>query len=170
MFLDMEIRMDPLTRRLDYWPYRKPCNLFEQIPYASHHPDKVKQGTFIGELSQMADLSSCRPYYDEACLELKDIYMAIGYPERLVNTWLRNNANACWESRLLARTRHSSAMHVLKTVFNPVWEFISANDLRSVIMEYWSQEIENKEAGDQGLEPDRSILHQEDRETKDYSL
>ncbi|KAG9023260.1 hypothetical protein FS837_005890, partial [Tulasnella sp. UAMH 9824] len=171
VFLDMEIKMDPVSRRIDYWPYRKPRNSFERIPYASHHPDDVKRGTFIGELSRMADLSSRRAYFDEACQELKDIYLARGYPARLVDTWLTNNANERWKSRLSARTRHSQPVHVLKTVFNPVWDFVSAKDLQSVIMEHWSQVIdEAKEGGDPGLPLDRTESRHEDGQIDYYGM
>ncbi|MFL4368795.1 hypothetical protein, partial [Enterobacter asburiae] len=57
-FLDMLVYIDPLTGQVEHTPYRKALNHKERIPWASHHPKDVKKGTYIGEMSRLATLSS----------------------------------------------------------------------------------------------------------------
>lgn len=140
VFLDMEISLD--SSSVSYRPYRKPQNSFERIPFASHHPLDVKRGTFIGEMTRLAYLSSRKSYYEDALRELRDIYVARGYPKSLLNSWLSNHATERWMNRFVDKggMREHESVHVLKTVFNPVWEYVKADDLRKVIWEHWSRE------------------------------
>jgi hypothetical protein len=49
-FLDMTIYCDA-ENCLQHMPYWKVCSHQERIPWISHHPLDVKQGTYIGEMS-----------------------------------------------------------------------------------------------------------------------
>jgi hypothetical protein len=57
-FLDLMIYVDPISMSLQWKPFRKARNNLECIPFASHHPADIKRGTFLGEMSRMAVLSS----------------------------------------------------------------------------------------------------------------
>src|SRR5262249_21148543 len=119
IFLDMDISLRPGDSCIHYKPYRKPQNSFERVPWASHHPEDDKRGTFLGEMTRLAALSSQVSYYEDALAELRDIYLARGYPQSLVNTWLRIHATERWKSRRAVNKRELENVHVLKTVFNP---------------------------------------------------
>ena len=139
VFLDLMIEIEEETNRLSYHPYRKALNHFERIPYASHHPLDVKKGTFVGELSRLAALSSNRDYYNESLAELKMIYASRGYPENLINHWLFKYGLDRWQRRHESRDVGGS-VHVLKSVFNPVWEYVDIKDVYQAMMKEWVYE------------------------------
>ena len=57
LFLDMLLFVDK-NNCLQHKPFRKARSHQERIPWISHHPFDVKRGTFIGEMSRLATLSS----------------------------------------------------------------------------------------------------------------
>ena len=90
-FLDMFIYLDPMTKQIGHKPYRKPLNHRERIPWASHHPKDVKKGTYAGEMSRLATLSSNIDHYSDAVKDLQILYRARGYPGELVKKWTKEN-------------------------------------------------------------------------------
>ena len=84
VFLDLFIYLEPGATALAYKPYRKAMNHQERIPWISMHPLDVKRGTYLGEMSCLAMLSSSTKHYLDAIAELKVLYVACGYPEALV--------------------------------------------------------------------------------------
>src|SRR6202050_3927005 len=74
-------------------PYRKAQSHQERIPWISHHPLDVKRGTFIGEMSRLATISSLHSTYCDAIKSLAALYIARGYPSDLVYHWLSINKN-----------------------------------------------------------------------------
>jgi hypothetical protein len=62
VFLDILIYLD--EGRPHYKVYKKAQNNQEHIPWVSHHPLDVKRGTFIGEITWMATLSSRKLHYE----------------------------------------------------------------------------------------------------------
>ena len=78
-FLDLWVYIDS-DNTIQWKPYRKPGNHLERIPWDSAHPIDVKRGTFIGELSRLATLSSKLEHYLEASRFLAELYVARGYP------------------------------------------------------------------------------------------
>jgi hypothetical protein len=81
-------------------PYCKALSHQERIPWISHHPLNVKRGTFIGEMSWLATISSLHSTYCEAVKGLASLYIAHGYPADLVYNWLSNNIKEWWEKHL----------------------------------------------------------------------
>ncbi|KAG8958309.1 hypothetical protein FRC05_009080 [Tulasnella sp. 425] len=144
VFLDMTISLEDDGSSVTFKPYRKPLNSFERIPWASHHPQDVKRGTFLGEMSRLACLSSKRSFYDDALRELRDIYLGRGYPMGLVDSWLRNHAQERWDQRYEEK-RVRDGVHVLKSVFNPVWDFVKTADLSEAIMFHWAPFMDSYE-------------------------
>ncbi|QRV95264.1 hypothetical protein RhiJN_23282 [Ceratobasidium sp. AG-Ba] len=141
VFLDMFIFVK--DDRVHYRVYKKGQNNQERIPWASHHPVDVKRGTFIGEITRMATLSSTKEYYEAALKDLRDLYVARGYPPHLVKTWLVKHATARWKARLAPRELEdqSSGLHVLKTVFNGVWDYVNIHAVHEAIMSEWKKEL-----------------------------
>src|SRR5580693_4225417 len=78
-FLDMMLYKDA-DRSLQHMPYRKAGNSQERIPWISAHPYDVKRGTFLGEMSRLATLSSKVEHYSAAMRGLVTLYIHRGYP------------------------------------------------------------------------------------------
>jgi len=90
VFLDMTLYIDEYNT-LQHMPYRKTQSHQERIPWISHHPLDVKRGTFIGEMSRLATLSSIHSTYCNAIKSLAALYIARGYPSNYVYSWTKNN-------------------------------------------------------------------------------
>lgn len=136
-FLDMTLYFDH-HRRLQHMPYRKAHNHQERIPWISYHPLDVKRGTFSGEMSRLATLSSTRQHYLDAVKSLAALYIHRGYPENVIRAWLKNNITKRWKSRLnVTEVREAPKILVLKTEFNTAWNYFNASELQARIFEYW---------------------------------
>ena len=119
------------TNSVHYKPYRKPLNKFERIPWHSHYPLDVKRGTFIGEMSRLAAISSTIDYYTQALNRLRNIYLDRGYPPKLINCWYAQHVQERWSRRHENETEETDGVLALKSHFNPVWEeldFLSIAD------------------------------------------
>ena len=138
-FLDMWLFKDPSSNTLQHMPYRKARNHMERIPWISHHPLDVKRGTFVGEMSRLATLSSEYSTYLEAIRSLAALYSARGYPLDLVLKWLKDNVSERWEKRLSVTDRPVEEVLVLKTNFNTAWNFFSARELGDTVLGYWRE-------------------------------
>lgn len=124
---------------LQYMPYRKTGSHQERVPWISHHPTDVKRGTFIGELTRMATLSSTYQNYRDAVEDLIGIYSRRGYPHALIMQWTKKHAQERWLKRLATPIdRAPEGVLVLKSVHNNVWEHFSATELGNTITGYWS--------------------------------
>lgn len=134
VFLDMFVFRDPFTNNVEHMPYRKRLNHFERIPWDSAHPYDVKKGTFIGELSRLATLSSKIEYYRTAISDLCCVYISRGYPSSVINNWFRQYATKKWEARLLTRAVSEDPILVVKTEFNTAWDWFSIKSLEDTIM------------------------------------
>jgi hypothetical protein len=143
-FLDMRIFVDRASRTVEHMPYRKPLNHHERIPWISSHPKDVKRGTFLGEMSRLATLSSSLGTYEEALCHLKTLYVARGYPEPLLNCWLRENKEKRWTTRLADPERRIGNVFVLKSQFNPILDSFNVHDLFDVIRKEWIRCCENQ--------------------------
>jgi hypothetical protein len=154
-FLDMLVYIDPVSQRIEHRPYRKARSHLERIPFVSHHPQDVKRGTFLGEMSRMAVLSSNPSNYLEALKDLQSIYVARGYPSDLVRKWTKDNCAKRWHARL----EESSAIGnrevttgvvkkenllILKTTFNPIWDTFNIHELSQVVVNHWLSSINNR--------------------------
>ena len=146
-FLDMMVYIDPLTGKIEHKPYRKARSHTERIPYISHHPQDVKRGTFLGEMSRMAVLSSNPDNYLAALHDLQGIYIARGYPADLVRKWTKDNCAKRWKNRLEESNRNKPVVNrnvalgndllVLKTTFNPIWDTFNIHELANVVVDHW---------------------------------
>ena len=140
-FLDLFLYLDPLSHRLEWKPYSKPLNHRERIPWASHHPLDVKRGTFIGEMSRLATLSSTLDHYREAIQDLIALYVARGYPAVAVRKWSKENFAQRWTTRLdEARTSHDD-LFVLKSHYNPVWSSFNVHELGRIVTDSWISDL-----------------------------
>lgn len=145
VFLDMVVYIDRESHLVHHRPYAKAQNHLERIPWASFHPLDVKRGTFIGEISRLATLSSLKRHYEDALHLLSKIYEARGYPSHVIKSWLLKYADARWRSRLETKVEREDHVHVLKTVFNPVWGHVRVSDISDVLRDKWSEEIVARE-------------------------
>ncbi|KEP45355.1 reverse transcriptase, partial [Rhizoctonia solani 123E] len=71
VFLDVRLWIG--DQSLEYRPHRKNGNHLERVPWISAHPLDVKKGTFMGELSRLATLSSSDVIYYDACVDLRNL-------------------------------------------------------------------------------------------------
>jgi hypothetical protein len=147
-FLDMCVYKQRSDNTLQHMPYRKARNHMERIPWISHHPLDVKRGTFIGEMSRLATLSSLNSHYCDAVKGLAALYIARGYPSDLVYKWLSDNIRERWNKRLSVIERTPDEVLVLKTVFNTAWNYFSARELGETVLGYWRDYIIRAENSD----------------------
>lgn len=139
-FLDMTIYVD---RRggIEHMPYRKAGNHQERIPWISHHPLDVKRGTYLGEMSRLATLSSTSVHYYDAISSLAGLYVKRGYPLDLVTKWTSDNITKRWANRLrestLEEIESDPGVLVLKSSFNTAWNYFDAKELGDTIFGYW---------------------------------
>jgi hypothetical protein len=138
-FLDMQLYIDPKSNQVEHLPYRKPLNHLERIPWASHHPPDVKRGTFYGEMSRLATLSSQQLHYLDAIKGLKYLYIARGYPPVLLNKWIKAQSAKRWRQRLDEPREDTSELFVLKSEFNPAWQDFNIKNLFYEIKNVWLQ-------------------------------
>jgi len=130
VFLDLEVMHVPSTGQYDFRPYRKPLNHFERIPFSSGHPKWMKKGTFLGEMSRLAALSSNLDIYKQSVEELASIYLSREYPLNVVKDWITRNYYERWETRYrVVKHTGTENIMVVKSVLNPIWDFI---DVRNV--------------------------------------
>jgi hypothetical protein len=147
-FLDLMVYVDPVTMKLNWRPFRKARNNLERIPFASHHPIDIKRGTFLGEMSRMAVLSSSSANYLDALSDLARIYLARGYPFALVKKWIKENSAKRWANRFSEKRSSgvtgditASKLLVLKSTFDPAWEAFNIHELEDVIVKQWVTDI-----------------------------
>ena len=146
-FLDMFLYRDDLGR-LQHHPYRKKQSHQERIPWISHHPLDVKRGTFVGEMSRLATLSSLRKHYLDAIKGLVTLYILRGYPRECIESWTRKNLHQRWEERLSVheKPQHGGVL-VLKSEFNTAWNYFNARELGEQITGYWSEWLDRAARG-----------------------
>ena len=133
-FLDLWIYKDG-DHSLQWKPYRKPFNHLERIPWDSAHPLDIKRGTFIGELSRLATLSSKLEHYLDAVGSLADLYLQRGYPLGVLRSWMRKYVQHRWESKDTPRPELKEHVLVLKTEFNDAWDYFDVNQLCDTMMQ-----------------------------------
>ena len=158
-FLDMMLYKDA-DNTLQHMPYRKNGNHQERIPWISAHPYDVKRGTFFGEMSRLATLSSKNEHYLAAMRGLVALYIRRGYPADEVHKWLYSNLSKRWNERLSVKadSPESSEILVLKTQYNLAWNYFNAHQLGDSIFNYWREWLTRADAGNHNAEfppPDR---------------
>jgi hypothetical protein len=144
VFLDMLLYVDG-NRQLQHRPYRKAQSHQERIPWISHHPIDVKRGTFIGEMSRLATLSSLYSHYLDAVKGLATLYISRGYPQDLVYKWLKDNITERWEKRLNEVRPEPRELLVLKSYYNTTWNYFNAKELGDTVLGYWRTWLEKAE-------------------------
>ena len=150
-FLDMMLYKDA-DNSLQYMPYRKNGNHQERIPWLSAHPLDVKRGTFLGEMTRLATLSSKFEHYLAAMRGLVALYIRRGYPADEVHKWLYSNLTKRWNTKLDDRptnnTTESTEVLVLKTQYNLAWNYFNSHQLGDEIFGYWREWLRRADVGD----------------------
>ena len=139
-FLDLLVYLDPADGSVQHKPYSKPMNHRERIPWASAHPKDVKKGTFTGEMSRLAVLSSKPEHYLEALADLQNLYIARGYPTDLVRKWTKENSNKRWLNRH-NKSEPSGEVFVLKSKYNPAWTAFNIHELQNTVVTSWRSSL-----------------------------
>jgi hypothetical protein len=150
-FLDMTLYKDE-NNTLQHMPYRKNGNHQERIPWISAHPYDVKRGTFYGEMSRLATLSSQLEHYLAAMRGLVALYIRRGYPADEVHKWLYSNLSKRWNQRLdvhdpSARKADDADVLVLKTQYNLAWNYFNAHEMGDTIFGYWREWLVRADTG-----------------------
>ena len=146
--MDLFLYLDPIEKRLHWKPYSKPLNHRERIPWASHHPKDVKKGTFIGEMSRLATLCSKLEHYRDAISDLSNLYLARGYPDDAVRSWVKAHFSQRWERRL-GEPIVRDEVFVLKSHFNPAWSAFNVHGLSEVVVESWLSSLSKLDRANQ---------------------
>ena len=145
----MLLYIDPSTNQVEHTAYRKPLNHMERIPRASHHPPDVKKARRTrGEMSRLAVLSSKDIHYLDALKGLKSLYIARGYPIKILNSWLKANSDKRWRQRLEEPIKGTDELFVLKSEFNPIWETFTSKDMFFNIKNAWRRDMPHIEKCD----------------------
>lgn len=147
-FLDMTIYRAS-DGSIQHMPFRKSGNHQERIPWISHHPLDVKRGTYIGEMSRLATLSSTHSHYSDAIRGLAALYAKRGYPQELITKWTREHFTTRWEKRfnVTPKAADMDEVLVLKSEFNTAWNYFSAKELGDTIMNFWKTWLDRAEKG-----------------------
>jgi len=148
VFLDMHMWFNPgpeKTMQVAFAPYRKALNHLERIPWNSAHPFDVKRGTFYGELSRIAVLSSEWSTYCSAVKECVMIYQSRGYPTTNLMNWIDAKLSSCWVERHAPsrKSQPKGLLWVLKSRFNPAWEHFNVQVLRDRIVTQWLESTQD---------------------------
>ena len=98
-------------------------------------------------MSRLATISSTYSIYSNAIKGLAALYIARGYPEEIVLYWTKNNIREKWEKRLNETPRQHEAVLVLKSEFNTAWNYFSASELGSTILDFWRDWMQHAETG-----------------------
>jgi hypothetical protein len=148
-FLDMLLYRDEFNL-LQHMPYKKMLNHHERIPWISHHPLDVKRGTCISEMSRLATLSSTITSYKDALSAMITLYVTRGYPRPLVISWVNKCATERWQKRLESSkpSTEPESVLVLKTEYNPAWNYFNAAELGNRIFSYWTEWLDRAKRGD----------------------
>ncbi|KAF8662779.1 hypothetical protein AX16_001096 [Volvariella volvacea WC 439] len=137
-FLDMTIYKDG-NNKIQHKPYSKPGNHLERVQWHSFHPELLKKGVFIGEMSRLATLCSTREHYREALDGLVSLYEQKGYPLEMLKKIRQSQTKNRWENRLTSYDSVQEKVLVLKTEFNDVWNFFDATKFGQSITSYWNR-------------------------------
>jgi hypothetical protein len=136
VFLDVFVWLSPM-RGIQWKPYRKPLNHQERIPWISAHPLTVKRGTFLGEMSRLAILSSTETIFREAIADLARLYLSRGYPNKVLQSWLKDQHKR-WVRRYAPRDAGEDPL-VLKSEMNPVWNLFPIRQLADAVRAEWTR-------------------------------
>ena len=143
-YLDVTVSIDPILRAVDTRPYRKALSHHERVPWISSHPIDVKRGTYMSELSRLAHLSSKVSFYYDAVHDANSIYLARGYPPKVINKWVKQHAAKLWRksrSETTISTVEGERLWVIKTEFNPAVEHVNVRHLKESIENKWREGI-----------------------------
>lgn len=146
-FLDMLLYVDN-DNTVQHMPYHKAMSHQERIPWISAHPFDVKRGTYIGEMSRLATLSSKMEHYSSAVKGLMALYWNRGYPVDLVRSWTRKYYDERRNNRLRTESRERPDVLVLKSEFNTTWNYFNAKELENTVLGYmrlWLLKAESRE-------------------------
>jgi hypothetical protein len=134
VFLDVFVWISPFGS-MQWKPYSKPHNHKERIPWISAHTTTVKRGTFYGELSRLAILSSTEHIFRGEVRGLATLYRNRGYPDKVIKSWLKET-HSRWINRHTPRPRRDAVL-VLKSDMNPVWNAFPLQELTEIVHDAW---------------------------------
>ena len=141
-FLDLSLRIKE-DGSIHHEPFVKAMSHRERIPWSSAHPIDVKKGTFSSEISRLATLCSDKSDYLGECKDAVNLYIARGYPPKLVTSWLKRQQEERWEKRLSPKRTEDPArtLFTLKTHFNEAWKSFNVHELETIIKSQWSDNL-----------------------------
>lgn len=156
-FLDLRVGIDSETKL--YWrPYAKGLNHNERVPWESFHPQWVKRGCYLGELSRLASLSRHMGAYIEAVRRFEEILRARGWPSGVIRSWHGKYVAQRWEDsskKPVERLNVDNLPVFLPTTYNPIWDNVSAHDIYQAMLpkleEFWEQNPDSSKIASNGL-------------------
>lgn len=147
VFLDLYTYLDPVYDTIQFRPYEKPGNLYHRVPWSSSHPLHVKKAVVLGEMTRLAVGSSHKRNYINALERYQVILLHRGYPEKVVQSWVRKNLNERWGRRLDEAGSFNSLadlpLAVIKSSYNPIWERLNVREIQTVMRMRWQDPSSN---------------------------
>ncbi|KAG8806827.1 hypothetical protein FRC17_004774 [Serendipita sp. 399] len=146
IFLDIEMWKGKGSNRIMYKPYRKPFNNFERLPFISGHADALLKAAFKSEIYRMATLSWDEQTYANELVWLTDLYSKRGYPPAVLKGWIKETKTKAYKRRLkvnenetpvLNHTDGTVGVWPLKSIMNPVWEYLSMSKISTRMHDTW---------------------------------
>lgn len=124
IFLDIELLI--INNRLVTRVYKKILNKHMYIPFSSAHPLSVKKAFVKAErmrysiiCSQTEDIKSCE----------MNLYLNLlkrGYPQKILGEWFHET---------LAKVEKPIPKLILKSKYNPIWEYIRIGPIKNFLLE-----------------------------------
>ena len=71
----------------------------------------------------------------DAVHKLSNLYVARGYPAKIVKHWRKQYVQKCWEVKDTPKMDLTERVIVLKTVFNDVWDNFNIHDLEKTMIQ-----------------------------------
>lgn len=142
-FLDIDIIREPgnVLPVVHTKLFRKTMNRHLYIPWSSAHPSHVKKGFVKAELTRFATLCSKVEWFAEARQEFYGNLRRRGYPSETLIEWF-NQVQYGNRPVLLLRKKEQMdvAPLILPGHYNPVWDYINANEVITEARRFWERE------------------------------
>ena len=131
VFLDIELQIknDELVTRV----YNKVLNKYMYIPFSSAHPLSVKRAFVKAERTRYKTLCSLEQDYKACESKLLNNLLRRGYPRKVLGEWFKDS---------LQTIERPIPKLVLKSQYNPIWEYIRIGPIKDILQEYQEDDLE----------------------------
>jgi hypothetical protein len=140
VFLDLDLYIDPQTRRIHSRTYFKPMNLFLYIPPASAHPPGVLKSVIYGNLQRFWNQNTERADYLHVARHFAERLIARGHDARTIKQYFLEAAMAIDRRRTLGPRPRAQADPSNTLFFH--WEFHPRGVTRRALRHAYKETLE----------------------------